>query len=216
MNFATFAFLLLPVSLAQTSAQPQANPAVIAKMEELGTVYLTRTAPNPNDPAAKGKLGTIVGLDFRPMAGSDKEKLVELVKELSTLPDLETILLLGSDFTDEAADAIPALPNLVSIQFFNTGITDKGVMKLDRHKKLQAFKYTGMGLSDEGMKALAKIKTLNTVEITDSKISDQGVLALQSLPGLTRLIIENTAATQRSIDQLQNRLPRIEGRRFLR
>lgn len=196
-------------------AQPPANPPVVAKMEELGTVYLTRSNPKTdakNEPAK----GTIIGVDFRPAAGTDPMKIVAIVKEFSTLPELRTILLLGMDVNDEVADAIPTSAKLQSIQFFNTQVSDKGIAKLTRFSNLQTFKYTGMNISDEGMKSLGKMKTLQSIEITDSKITDAGVLALQQLPNLLNLRIENTAATQRSIDQLQERLPRVEGRRFLR
>jgi hypothetical protein len=200
--------------LAQPPAQPeQQDPAVLAKMEELGAVYLTRLVPQGQP---RGVKGPIVGVDFRPMAGTDPKKIVEVVKEFSSLPELQTILLLGQDVTDEAADAIPASAKLTSIQFFNTKVTDNGMIKLNRFTSLNTFKYTGMGLSDVGMKDLAKIKTLQTIEITDSKITDEGVLALRTLPNLTRLTIENTAATQQAIDQLERQLPRVESRRFLR
>src|ERR1051325_167932 len=215
MNPAILVFVVVSLSTAHWHAQAEANPPLIAKMEELGAVYVTRTVPKAG---AKGeaKKGTIIGIDFRPMAGSDPKKVAALVKELSSLPDLPTVLLLGQDVTDAAAEALPASAKLTSIQFFNTQVTDKGIGKLTRLPNLQTFKYTGMGVSDQGMKDLAKIKTLRTIEITDSKITDAGVLALQTLPNLRALTIENTAATQRSIDQLRDRLPRIEGQRFLR
>jgi hypothetical protein len=208
-----------PLTLAvvltmQFLSQAEQNPPVIAKMEELGTVYLTRSVPA----GAKGeaKKGTIIGVDFRPTAGSDPKKVAAAVKELSTLPDLEFVLLLGQDVTDEAANALPTSAKLKSIQFFRTKVSDKGIAKLTRLTGLHTFKYTGMDVSDEAMKELAKIKTLHTIEIIDAKITDEGVLALRTLPNLLNLTIENTQATQQSIDQLQERLPRVEGRRFLR
>jgi hypothetical protein len=214
MNSVTIAFFV-SVSTAHILAQPEPNPPVIATMEELGTVYLIREEAKPA-PKSEAKKGTIIGVDFRPTAGSDPKKVAAAVKELSTLPDLQSVLLLGRDVTDDAADALPKSAKLVSVQFFNTQVSDKGIAKLSRLPKLQVFKYTGMNISDQGMTELAKIKTLHTIEITDSKITDQGVLALQTLPNLTSLNIENTAATQQSIDQLRERLPRIVGRRSLR
>ena len=203
---------------AQLVAQTEQNPPVIAKMEELGTVYLTRSVPKGAKSGLKtdAKKGAIIGVDFRPMAGSDPKKVAAAVKELSTLPELESVLLLGQDVTDAAADALPTTAKLVSIQFFRTQVSDKGIAKLSRLPNFKIFKYTGMNISDQGMKELAKNKSLHTIEIIDSKITDQGVLALQGLPNLISLTIENTAATQQSIDQLQERLPRIETRRTLR
>src|SRR5437879_11882967 len=79
------------------------DPPVIAKMEEMGTVYLTRFQPRPkvkksrrvfddiyvnanvNDYVQKN---AIIGVDFRPTAGSDPMKVAALVKELATLPYL--------------------------------------------------------------------------------------------------------------------------------
>jgi len=215
MNPLSTALLVFSISGVHFLAQPASNPPAIAKMEELGTVYITYAAPKAGT-KADSKKGAIVGIDFRPMAGSDPKKVAEAVKGLSALPDVETVLLLGPDVTDAAVEAIPATTKLMSIQFFNTKVSDAGIAKLTRFKSLHTFKYTGMNLSDQGMRELAKIKTLHTIEITDAKVTDEGVMALQALPNLLRLTIENTAATQQSIDQLSNRLPRIEGRRFLR
>src|SRR2546427_231589 len=103
MNSAAFAFLISVVT-AHFLAQPEPNPPVIAKMEELGTVYLTRYDPKGKPPSSLKK-GSIIGVDFRPTAGTDPKKIAAVVKEFSTLPDLQTVLLLGQDVTDEAADA---------------------------------------------------------------------------------------------------------------
>jgi Leucine Rich repeat len=215
MSGAAISFLVVSLTTAHTIAQN--NPAVVEKMAEIGTVYVTRAAPkDKTQPKTSAKANAVIGVDFRPMADADPKKIAALVKELSTIPDLESILLLGMNVTDEVADAIPTTPKLKSIQFFNTAITDKGIAKLSRLPNLEVFNFTGMGLTDEGMKALGKMKTLHTIEIVDAKITDAGVLALSGLPNLRMLTIQNAAASQRSVDQLQERLPRIEGRRFLR
>lgn len=218
MHRLAFAFVALLGASVNVLAQSESNPPVIAKMEDLGTVYVTRADPRAKKSTnSEVKKNAIIGVDFRPTAGSDLKKVAAVVKELATLPDLETVLLLGQDVTDAAADALPASAKLVSIQFFNTTITDQGIAKLTRFKNLQQFKFTGMGLTDEGMKALAKIKTLQTIVITDAKVTDKGVLALASLRNLRRLTIENTLATEQSIESLRESLPRLSnGERFLK
>lgn len=212
---ATLAFLCGGVS---AFAQQEKKPAVIARMQELGTVYLThRPLPNaPRPPAgSEPKKNAIYSVDFRPTAGSDPKKVAAVVKELASLPDLQSVLLLGQDVTDDALANLPA--NLISVQFFNTKVTDKGVAKLTGQKKLAVFNFTGMGLTDAGMQELAKVKTLQTLTIVDAKVTDAGVLALKALPSLRRLTIENTLATQRAVDRLREALPRLQdGERFLR
>src|SRR6516162_917611 len=218
MHQFAFALLALFGVGVKVLAQSEPTPPVIAKMEELGTVYVTRADPRAKTSVTgEAKKNAIIGIDFRPTAGSDPKKVAAAVKELATLPDLETVLLLGQDVTDAAADALPTSAKLVSIQFFNTSITDQGFAKLTRFKNLQQFKFTGMGLTDEGMKTLAKIKTLQTIVITDAKVTDEGVLALASLRNLRRLTIENTLATEQSIERLPEPLPRLSNReRFLK
>jgi hypothetical protein len=215
-----FAFTLLALLGAGVNvfAQSEPIPPVIAKMEDLGTVYVRRADPRAKKSArSEAKKNAIIGIDFRPTAGSDPKKVAAVVKELATLPDLETVLLLGQDVTDDAAEALPTSAKLASIQFFNTSITDKGIAKLARFNNLHQFKFTGMGLTDEGMKALAKMKTLQTIAITDAKVTDKGVLALASLRNLRRLTIENTLATEQSIETLREQLPRLsDGERFLK
>jgi hypothetical protein len=218
MNRPIVACLVLFAITVNGRAQTEPIPPVIGKMEDLGTVYVTRADPRAKKSVtSEAKKNAIIGIDFRPTAGSDPKKVAAVVKELATLPDLETVLLLGQDVTDAAADALPTSARLVSIQFFNTSITDQGIAKLTRFKNLQQFKFTGMGLTDDGMKTLAKIKTLQTIVITDAKVTDEGVLALRSLRNLRRLTIENTLATEQSIERLREQLPRLSnGERFLK
>ena len=218
MRHLALAFLALLGIGVNVLAQSEPIPPVIAKMEELGTVYVTRADPRAKKSApSEAKKNAIISIDFRPTAGSDPKKVAAVVKELATLPDLETVLLLGQDVTDAAADALPTSAKLARIQFFNTSITDQGIAKLTRFKNLQQFKFTGMGLTDEGMKALAKVKSLRTIAITDAKVTDKGVLALSSLRNLRWLTIENTQATEQSIESLREQLPRLSNsERFLK
>jgi hypothetical protein len=215
MNGAAIAVLIVSLTTAHTIAQDY--PAVVEKMAAIGTCYVTRAAPKDKTaPKTTAKANAIIGVDFRPNADADPKKVAALVKELSTIPDLESVLLLGMTVTDEAADAIPTTPKVRSIQFFNTAVTDKGIAKLARLSNLEVFNFTGMGLTDEGMKAIGKMKTLHTIEIVDAKITDAGVLELSGLPNLRTLTIQNSAASQSSVDQLQQRLPQTEQRRFFR
>lgn len=201
--------VILATVASNLFAQLPPTPPVIKKMEAMGTVYLTWRDPQNKNAKSDAKPNVIIGIDFRPTAGTDPKKVAEVVKELATLRDLEFVLLLGKSVTDEAADAIPATPKVSRLQFFNTGIGDKGISGLTRFQNLQTFHFTGMGITDAGMKDLAKIKTLRNLTIIDAKITDQGVLALQTLPLLRQLTVENTAASQKSIDRLHELLPRL-------
>jgi hypothetical protein len=213
MRTSILALLLLVLAGTCARAQAEKDPPVVAKMEAVGTVYWTRRDLPAPKPAKKGEIrkNVIVGVDFRPNAMTDPKQVADIVRELATLPDLDTVLFLGQPFTDEAADAIPKTLKLVSIRFFNTRITDKGIAKLSRFDKLQVFAYTGSELTDEGMKSIGKMKTLNTVLITDAKITDTGVLALRELFALRRLQIENSAASEKSVEMLRSLLPRLNG-----
>jgi hypothetical protein len=218
--------ILFALGSLQALAQNEPDPPVIAMMEKLGTVYVTRrpaegkkkaSRADRAEPAraeAKKKKSVIIGVDFRPTMGSDPKEIAAAVKELSTLPELEFVLLLGRDVTDEAADAIPASAKINNIRFFNTKVTDKGIGNLTRFKGLRVFNYTGMLLSDAGMKELGKIKTLRTVMITDAKVSDEGVMSLQGLSSLQVLNVENTLATEAGIERLRRKLPSL-GNDFL-
>src|SRR5262245_9936957 len=154
------------------------QPPIIAQMEEVGTVYLTWREPvAKKKSSAKSAKNAIIGIDFRPTAGSDPKEIAALVRDWKTLPELQTVLLLGRDVTDEVIDAIPPSENITSIRLYNSTVTDKGVARLTRFKNLRDFNYTGAHLSDEGMKELGKIRTLTSLTITDAPITDAGVLA---------------------------------------
>ncbi len=209
---------------APAIAQPGKEPAVVAKMREMGSVYLTwqrvpKTTPPTQKPVPTGETApnVIVGVDFRPMAGTDSKKIAAVVQELKALPDLQSLLLLGMDVNDSALDAIPTSAKLVRIQLFRTKVTDKGVASLQRLTRLSTFSYTGNELTDEGMKSLAKMTTLTSISVVDAKITDAGILALHKLPGLVSFVAENTQVTERGMDLLRERLPKLkQGIRELR
>lgn len=206
------------VATAFADAHLEQNPPVLAKMETLGTLYVTRQEPvRPGQKSPPGtvlKKNAILGIDFRPTAGTDPKKVAEVVRELSTLPDLQFVLFVGQPITDEVVAAIPATQKMISIRLFNTKVGDKGVASLTRFTRLQVFGYTGTELTDAGMYSLAKITSLNTITITDAKITDKGVLALHPLVNLRRFNIENSAASEQAVQSLQLSLPRLNN--FLR
>lgn len=204
--------LLLAIAGAGGSVAPVSqDPPVIAKMEEVGTVYLTRVPSKKkgkkDEPIKVGpKQNTIIGVDFRPMAGTDPKLVAALVKELETLPDLRTLLLLGHDVTDDAIAVLPA--RLENVRLFNTAVTDKGMAKLGRLQRLTSFSYTGTMLTDAGLKDIASLKSLTSLSITDAKgVTNDGVMVLGSLKSLFSLTIENTSVTQPVFNRLIQQLP---------
>ncbi len=201
-------------------AQPNKEPPSVAKMRELGTVYLTWQRPakkKDGDPKAEAKPNAIIGVDFRPMAGTDPKKIAAAVKELATLSELQSLLLLGVDVDDSVLLAAPTSAKLERMHLYNTRISDKGIAKLDRFVNLNTFSFTGNGLSDEGMKSLGKMKSLTTISIVDAKVTDVGVLALQALPNLISLNVENTQTTAKGLERLREVLPKLkDGFRVLR
>jgi hypothetical protein len=207
------AFLFAAIS---TGEYPAKDPPVIAKMEKLGTVYLTRF-DGTRRPARFRPVGpvvpigtpknAIIGVDFRPMAGTDPQEVVAVLKELTTLKYLQTVLVLGASVTDDAVDVLP--DTLQGVHFFNTKITDKGIAKLSRFKHLVGFRYTGNELTDAGLRDIAKIRSLQSLHITDAKVTDKGVSALEALVNLRELSIQNSAASQSALDDLFAKLPRL-------
>lgn len=197
-------------------------PVVIAKMEEVGTVNLTRSSRarqkvvverffprgggrRAQEPEPFVPVNAIIGVDFRPMAGTDPKLVTALVRELKTLTHLQTVLLLGQDVPDDAIDALPEQVRV--LQLFNTRVTDKGIANLKRFKKLQGFDYTGTLLTDAGMKDIGKLTQLQSLTIRDAKVTDKGVDGLAALENLRRITIENTAASRGAIERLNLTLP---------
>jgi len=206
-------FLLVAISTGDFTAK---DPPVIAKMEKLGTVYLTRfdgkrrpTRFGPPGPIALPNTpkNAIIGVDFRPMAGTDPKEIVAVLKELTTLKYLQTVLVLGASVTDDAVDVLP--DTLQGVHFFTTKITDKGIAKLSRFKHLVGFRYIGNDLTDAGLRDIAKIRSLQSLHITDAKVTDKGVSALEALVNLRQLSIQNSAVSQRAMDDLAAKLPRL-------
>ena len=209
----TAIIVLVLVTTESALAQPEKEPPVVAKMRELGTVYLTWQKPvkkKQTDPTKNPIPNAIIGVDFRPMAGTSTKKIAAVVKELATLSELQSLLLLGMDVDDAVLANVPTTAKLAQLQLFNTNVTDKGIANLDRFAKLNTFSFTGQGLTDEGMKSLGKVKSLVSISIVDAKVTDVGVLALQKLPNLVSLNVENTQASARSIERLQEVLPKLK------
>lgn len=193
---------LMTVGFAVNDAE---NMAAVARLQQIARVYVGYEGD--------AKARRIARLDIRITGNREPRDVAAALKGLDGLPHLESVLLLGPAFTDEAVAEIAHIKTLRDVQLHRTRVTDKGIAALAELPHLRRLTFWGSGLTDEGLKDVARMKQLQYLEISDAPITDAGLRTLAGLTGLRRLQIANSQATGPALQRLYESLPDLELKR---
>lgn len=131
----------------------------------------------------------------------------EDVRRFADLPKLRTLILSGTDVSDEAMQHLTSLPNLKELTLGTTyGIP----------RSRNRFRFKACGVTDAGMKHVGQLSCLRRLNLRELKITDLGVSQLKCLTQLEVLNLVGchvTDAGLRYLAQLKNlkRLDLVEG-----
>jgi hypothetical protein len=199
MNLVFVSMLMLPVVPAEVD-----EGAIVKHLKGTAQVY----AQYGNSRQQK----QLIRLELRITGDKDAKEVVAALKEVARLPHLETLMLMGPAFTDEAVRELARSRSLRDVQLNRTQVTDAGIASLAAINELRRLVFWGSGLTDKGLKDVARLKNLKYLEITDAPITREGLKELYALTGLRRLTIVNSKATARELRLLFQSLPELETR----
>jgi hypothetical protein len=204
MNLVLISTVALGLSAHQIVAQVEEERAVVDQLKKFAKVYVGYVADNTDLRVSR--------IDLRVTGEKDEKEVVAALKQLKKLPRLETIMLLGPAFTDDAVKQLAKVKSLRDVQIYRTKITDDGIKSLASLPEMRRLIFQGNGLSDEGLKDVAQMTNLQYLEITDAPVTDNGIAELSALQDLRRLSITNSRASPNGIRRLFDTLPNVEAR----
>lgn len=198
--------LLLFAAVAACAGERAARVHPLAsKWSKLGEIELSFA-----DPENK----VINTVDFRITGEKPVAQVKAALAEIAALPEVESIVLVGLAFTDDAVAELGKCKKLTLLNLYATKVTDNAFTEIAKVTTLNRLTFTGAGLTDKGMKEIAKLSNLVHLEITDAPITDNGLMDLRRMKNLRRLVLTNTKTTDRGFASLQSLIPRLRADEF--
>lgn len=127
----------------------------------------------------------------------------QLAQYLSSLPQLMSLRLEYTAFSDDDLKAIVGAQSLQELSLGATKIEGAGLRHLAALKKLRHLHLGGSTISDDGLRHLSQLRGLRDLSLEYTSISDAGIPHLKELKALRRLVLLHTNVTQASIDELK-------------
>lgn len=142
----------------------------------------------------------------------DRSKLTDTglaagIAGLEDLDKLRTLILSGTQITDEGLGCLKGIKYRVGIFLADTRITDRGVPRLRAIPKLEVLSLSGIAITDKGCAALAEIKTLVVVYLHETRVTPAGLRQLKDMPALQHVSLYGVILTDKEVKDLTAILP---------
>jgi hypothetical protein len=125
------------------------------------------------------------------------------------LPRLESLVLVGQNFTDESLVSIAKLPGLRQLTLYNTPATDAGIRELAGHPALWSLDVSYGKLTDAAFGYLSDLPKLYALRLHVPDITDAGVGYLQRLEHVEQIEIRlatEAGFSETRLDDLRRKL----------
>lgn len=121
---------------------------------------------------------------------------------LSSLRELESLILGGNAINDESLRHLGALPKLTFLDIRGTPISDNGLAHLHGLASLDYLSLSHCAISDAGLVRLAPLTKLACLDLTATQVSDKGLSHLRRLTALRTLYLSQCAITDAGLMEL--------------
>lgn len=142
----------------------------------------------------------IIEVDLRDAA------VAGVIANLSKLPKLRSVLLSGSDVTDQGLAEIGKITGLENLDLRGCAVSDLGVSELAGLARLKSIKFSGKAgqtqVTDAAMATLGKLTSLKVIAIDFLPISDQGIASLSGLVEIKELYMAGAAVSDEVAETL--------------
>ena len=148
---------------------------------------------------------SVSGIDcaMKPVSGDQLRGL------LRKTPELDWLILAGTDITDQTICELHRVPGLCQLNLGDTQVGDQGIRELAKMKSLMSLYLDGTKITDDGLRFLADLRGLRKLSLSNTAVTDTGLRWLYSLDKLESLEIHGTGVTPEGIDRLKSELPGV-------
>ncbi len=110
----------------------------------------------------------------------------EIIAELRSLRDLESLELNDSRITDFDLKYLKSLKTIKILDLSNTNLTDAGLENLRELPQLETLSLLSTATTDSGLQHLKSLKRLKLLDLENTNVTEQGKAALKNfLPNCT-------------------------------
>jgi serine/threonine protein kinase len=113
----------------------------------------------------------------------------EIARWFPAFPELEELLLVGSQATDQAMGFVRQLHRLKGLWMWNAQVSDEGVAKLRDLKDLRYLHINDAGIGDRSLAVLAKLPRIEVLALQGNDFTDAGLAELKGMTQLKELWI---------------------------
>lgn len=185
--------LAYAIHLTHQNSQPAGTGEAIEQLEKLGAQVHTR------------RDGSVRFIDFFGVRTVDGA-----VPHLIKLESVETLVLSGTDVTDEQLACVKSMPQLRVLALSSTRISDEGLAHLASISNLETLNLDDCdGFTDAGLAHIAVHKSLEKLHMNHTKITDEGIEHLLGLSKLRHVLVYNTQVTKAGAEKLQQAVPDV-------
>ena len=122
---------------------------------------------------------------------------------LQSLPELDTLVLSGTNVTDSHLRHIVDLPNLRDLRLCRTQVSDSGVGLLRKTQRLTRLSLSGTAITDDGLKHLKSLRRLRELDLSNTGVTDLGMQYVSCALELQVLNLSGTNITDSGVAQLR-------------
>ena len=192
-----------------TVAARDLSPLDELRPDDLVTLRLGNSEVTDDELKHVGRLTGLVDLRLELTRVTDAG--IAHLSELTSLRNLDCeafgVHRDGHGISDESAETLSWLPNLQSIDLRLTKYTDRGLAVLARLPKLRSLELSGTKVTDAGLKALRGKATLRSLSLglgrfEHCEITDEAMDDVATLTGLRWLRLNGTELTDAGLKQL--------------
>jgi hypothetical protein len=140
--------------------------------------------PEPREVLAKAQVpctehdGKIVQMNL-----SSRRDAGELLKEIYSIGELQTLSLVGARLTRDGWRTLPGFPEIRTLNLSFSDLTDEALVELQSLPHLRHLNLSGTAITDQGLARLREMKELRTLIVVKTRVTAPGAEALrQALP----------------------------------
>lgn len=179
----------------------------ISGLSKLKELNLYGTKVTDGGFPALGRLTGLQKLRLRETGVRGEKNLPELAK-LTSLRELD---LSESPVQDSIVEALVQLPQLESLNLWNTQFTDAGAEKLSGIKSLRELNLDNLwNISDVALKAAGQLPELRFLHVGGTSVTDEGLVHLEGLKHLETIHLTRTVVSPEAVDRLKAALPGLK------
>lgn len=138
----------------------------------------------------------------------DNDQLGLLVKPLSTLENVTTLVLDKSKVSDGVTEYISKIPWVTAISLSNTSISDKSLEALGKLQHIEQLTLRRTKITDKGIGNLKTIKNLISLDLSYNDLTGEELDSLKNLENLSTLVLRKTSITSEGANKIAT-LPKI-------